>query len=112
MADEKLESARTTPEADDLQAIAAAMVEQGCKNLAMEVSSHAIDQGRIKGAKYEVVAFSNLTQDHLDYHKTMEQYFLAKAKLFSSEYADIAVVNIDDSYGKRLSEQAQIPVVT
>ncbi len=110
--DEKLESTRTTPAADDLQAIAAAMVEQGCKNLAMEVSSHAIDQGRIKGAKYEVVAFSNLTQDHLDYHLSMENYFQAKANLFASEYAKAAVINIDDSYGKKLSKQVKIPVVT
>ena len=112
IADEKLESARTTPEADDLQAIAAAMVEQGCKNLAMEVSSHAIDQGRIKDAKYEVVAFSNLTQDHLDYHLSMENYFQAKANLFASEYAKAAVINIDDSYGMKLSKQVKIPVVT
>jgi UDP-N-acetylmuramoyl-L-alanyl-D-glutamate--2,6-diaminopimelate ligase len=110
--DEKLESTRTTPAADDLQAIAAAMVEQGCKNLAMEVSSHAIDQGRIKGAKYEVVAFSNLTQDHLDYHLSMENYFQAKANLFASEYAKAAVINIDDSYGKKLLKQVKIPVVT
>ena len=112
IADEKLESARTTPEADDLQAIAAAMVEQGGKNLAMEVSSHAIDQGRIKGAKYDVVAFSNLTQDHLDYHLSMENYFQAKANLFASEYAKAAVINIDDSYGMKLSKQVKIPVVT
>jgi len=112
IADEKLESARTTPEADDLQAIAAAMVEQGCKNLVMEVSSHAIDQGRIKGAKYEVVAFSNLTQHHLDYHLSMENYFQAKANLFATEYAKAAVINIDDSYGKKLSKQVKIPVVT
>ena len=112
IADEKLESARTTPEADDLQAVAAAMVEHGCKNLAMEVSSHAIDQGRIKGAKYEVVAFSNLTQDHLDYHLNMENYFQAKANLFTSEYAKVAVINVDDSYGKKLSQQVKIPVAT
>jgi UDP-N-acetylmuramoyl-L-alanyl-D-glutamate--2,6-diaminopimelate ligase len=109
---EKLESARTTPEADDLQAIAGAMVEKGCKNLVMEVSSHAIDQGRIKSAIYEVVAFSNLTQDHLDYHLNMENYFQAKAKLFTSEYAKVAVINIDDSYGKKLSHQVKIPVVS
>lgn len=112
IADDKLETARTTPEADDLQAIAAAMVEQGCKNLVMEVSSHAIDQGRIKGANYEVVAFSNLTQDHLDYHLSMENYFQAKANLFAAEYAKVAVINIDDSYGKKLSKQVKIPVVT
>jgi UDP-N-acetylmuramoyl-L-alanyl-D-glutamate--2,6-diaminopimelate ligase len=110
--DAKLESSRTTPEADNLQAIAAAMVEQGCENLAMEVSSHAIDQGRVKGAKFEVVAFSNLTQDHLDYHQTMDNYFQAKANLFVTEYAKVAVINIDDSYGKKLSMQVKIPVVT
>jgi len=112
IADEKLESARTTPEADDLQAVAAAMVEHGCENLVMEVSSHAIDQGRIKGAKYEVVAFSNLTQDHLDYHLNMENYFQAKANLFTSEYAKVAVINVDDSYGKKLLQQVKIPVAT
>jgi len=112
IADEKLESARTTPEADDLQAVAAAMVEHGCENLVMEVSSHAIDQGRVKGAKYEVVAFSNLTQDHLDYHLNMENYFQAKANLFTSEYAKVAVINVDDSYGKKLLQQVKIPVAT
>ena len=112
IADEKLASARTTPEADDLQAVAAAMVEHGCKNLVMEVSSHAIDQGRIKGVKYEVVAFSNLTQDHLDYHLNMENYFQAKANLFTSEYAKVAVINVDDSYGKKLLQQVKIPVAT
>jgi UDP-N-acetylmuramoyl-L-alanyl-D-glutamate--2,6-diaminopimelate ligase len=103
---------RTTPEADQLQAIAAAMVEQEVTHLVMEASSHAIDQGRIKGAKFKVVGFSNLTQDHLDYHKTMDQYFSAKAKLFTSEYADSAVINIDDQYGSKLSRQIDIPVVT
>jgi UDP-N-acetylmuramoyl-L-alanyl-D-glutamate--2,6-diaminopimelate ligase len=110
--EEKLESARTTPEADDLQAIAARMVEQGCERLAMEVSSHAIEQGRVKGAKYEVVAFSNLTQDHLDYHLSMENYYQAKAKLFTSEYAKVAVINIDDSYGKKLSQHLKLPLFT
>jgi UDP-N-acetylmuramoyl-L-alanyl-D-glutamate--2,6-diaminopimelate ligase len=109
---EKFESVRTTPEADELQAIAAAMVERGCKNLAMEVSSHAINQGRIKGAKYESVAFSNLTQDHLDYHRNMENYFQTKAKLFTYEYAKVGIINIDDPFGRKLSQHAKIPVVT
>ena len=105
---EKIAGVRTTPEADELQALAAVMVERGSTHLAMEVSSIAIDQSRVSGAEYKVVAFSNLTQDHLDYHKNMEQYFNAKAKLFTSEYAQAAVINIDDSYGKRLYEISKI----
>jgi UDP-N-acetylmuramoyl-L-alanyl-D-glutamate--2,6-diaminopimelate ligase len=101
---EKIAGVRTTPEADELQALTAAMVERGSTHLAMEVSSIAIDQSRVSGAKYKVVAFSNLTQDHLDYHKSMDEYFNAKAKLFTSEYAQTAVINIDDSYGKKLYE--------
>jgi len=84
------------------------MVERGNTHLAMEVSSIAIDQSRVSGAKYKVVAFSNLTQDHLDYHKSMDEYFNAKAKLFTSEYAQIAVINIDDSYGKKLYKISEI----
>jgi UDP-N-acetylmuramoyl-L-alanyl-D-glutamate--2,6-diaminopimelate ligase len=105
---EKIAGVRTTPEADELQALTAAMVERGSTHLAMEVSSIAIDQSRVSGAKYKVVAFSNLTQDHLDYHKSMDEYFNAKAKLFTSEYAQTAVINIDDSYGKKLYEISKI----
>jgi UDP-N-acetylmuramoyl-L-alanyl-D-glutamate--2,6-diaminopimelate ligase len=105
---EKIAGVRTTPEADELQALAAVMVERGSTHLAMEVSSIAIDQSRVSGAKYKVVAFSNLTQDHLDYHKSMDEYFNAKAKLFTSEYAQLAVVNIDDLYGKKLFEISKI----
>ena len=99
---EKIAGVRTTPEADELQALAAVMVERGSTHLAMEVSSIAIDQARVNSAKYKVVAFSNLTQDHLDYHKSMDEYFNAKAKLFTSEYAQNAVINIDDQYGQKL----------
>jgi UDP-N-acetylmuramoyl-L-alanyl-D-glutamate--2,6-diaminopimelate ligase len=109
---EKIAGVRTTPEADELQALAAVMVERGSTHLAMEVSSIAIDQSRVSGAEYKVVAFSNLTQDHLDYHKSMEQYFNAKAKLFTSEYAQAGVINIDDSYGKRLYEISKITNIT
>jgi len=72
-----LKGARTTPEADELQKIAFDLKNHEAKHLVMEVSSHAIDQFRIKGCKYKVVAFTNLSQDHLDYHKTMENYFEA-----------------------------------
>ena len=105
---EKIAGVRTTPEADELQAIAAVMVERGSTHLAMEVSSIAIDQSRVTNSKYKVAAFSNLTQDHLDYHKSMEEYFNAKAKLFTSEYAQTAVINIDDSYGKKLFEISKL----
>lgn len=110
--EEKMAGVRTTPEADELQALAAVMVERGNTQLAMEVSSIAIDQGRINSAKYKVVAFSNLTQDHLDYHKSMDQYFDAKAKLFTPEFAQNAVININDQYGQRLYKMSKLPIKT
>lgn len=110
--EEKIAGVRTTPEADELQALAAVMVERGNTHLAMEVSSIAIDQGRINSAKYKVVAFSNLTQDHLDYHKSMDQYFDAKAKLFTPEFAQNAVINIDDQYGQKLYKMSKLPSKT
>ena len=99
----------TTPEGTDLQAIVATMREQHVRNLVMEVSSHALAQWRVAGAHFSVVGFTNLTQDHLDFHGDMESYFQAKARLFTSEYADRAIVNIDDSHGARLFNDAQIP---
>ena len=110
--EEKIAGVRTTPEADELQALAAVLVERGNTHLAMEVSSIAIDQGRINSAKYKVVAFSNLTQDHLDYHKSMDQYFDAKAKLFTPEFAQNAVINIDDQYGQKLYKMSKLPSKT
>lgn len=110
--EEKIAGVRTTPEADELQALAAVMVERGNTHLAMEVSSIAIDQGRINSAKYKVVAFSNLTQDHLDYHKSMNQYFDVKAKLFTPEFAQNAVINIDDQYGQKLYKMSKLPSKT
>ena len=103
---------RTTPEANELQQIAALMVDQGVSNLVMEVSSHAIEQFRIKGAKFQVVGFTNLTQDHLDYHGNMENYFSAKSKLFTQEYAERAIINIDDTYGRKLTQNIKIPFQT
>ena len=104
--------ARTTPEANELQQVTAQMVKVGINHLVMEVSSHAIDQSRIKGCKYKVAGFTNLTQDHLDYHLNMENYFGAKAALFTEEYAEQAVINIDNSYGIKLLNLTKIPVVT
>jgi UDP-N-acetylmuramoyl-L-alanyl-D-glutamate--2,6-diaminopimelate ligase len=109
---EILASSRTTPEAADLQALTAVMRERHMRHLVMEVSSHAITLKRIKGSYFRYVGFTNLSQDHLDFHGDMQSYFDAKAKLFTSEYAECGYINIDSEYGKRLSEQCEIPVVT
>jgi UDP-N-acetylmuramoyl-L-alanyl-D-glutamate--2,6-diaminopimelate ligase len=109
---EILSSSRTTPEAADLQALSAVMRERHIRHLVMEVSSHAITLKRIKGSYFRLVGFTNLSQDHLDFHGDMQSYFDAKAKLFTSEYAQCGYINIDSEYGKRLSEQCEIPVVT
>lgn len=93
----------TTPFAVELQEQLAEAVQAGCEFGAMEVSSHALAQGRVLGCEFEVALFSNLTQDHLDYHRDMEDYFAAKALLFSPEYLKgRAIINADDSYGERL----------
>ena len=102
----------TTPESPELQGVVAAMVERGARQLVMEVSSHALSQRRVAGAFFSSVAFTNLTQDHLDYHGDMESYFAAKAKLFTTEYADEGFVNIDDLYGRKLLEISEIPLQT
>ncbi|WP_433191040.1 UDP-N-acetylmuramoyl-L-alanyl-D-glutamate--2,6-diaminopimelate ligase [Actinoallomurus sp. CA-150999] len=109
---EVLPSALTTPEATDLHGLFAQMRERGVTAAAMEVSSHALDFGRVGGAYYEVSIFTNLSQDHLDHHPTMEDYFAAKALLFTPAYSRIGVVNVDDSWGRRLTQVAKIPVTT
>jgi UDP-N-acetylmuramoyl-L-alanyl-D-glutamate--2,6-diaminopimelate ligase len=73
----------------------------------MEVSSHALVQGRVNGAHFKVAAFTNLTQDHLDFHGDMESYYLAKARLFTPQLSDHAIINIDDSYGRRLCSEVK-----
>lgn len=96
----------TTPFAVELQHQLADAVAAGCQKLVMEVSSHALAQGRVMGCPFEVSVFTNLTQDHLDFHKDMEDYFAAKALLFSPDYLQgRAVINKDDSYGDRLISQ-------
>ncbi len=102
----------TTPEAPDLQALLAAMSERGVGAVAMEVSSHALALGRVAGTHYDVVLFTNLSQDHLDFHASMDDYFAAKAELFTPRYARAGVVNVDDSYGRELAARAPIPVTT
>lgn len=106
-------SPRTTPEASDLQRMLRQIADAGrITDVAVEVSSHAMDMGRVNGTRFDVVAFTNLSQDHLDYHLTMENYFAAKARLFSSEWAPKAVIWTDDAWGRRLADEATIPVVT
>ena len=105
-------SVRTTPEAPELQALAASMREQGAENLVMEVSSHAISLKRMKGSHFAIVGFTNLSQDHLDFHKDMDSYFAAKAELFTSEYADKGYINVDSPYGAELFAKAPIPSVS
>jgi len=107
-----LASIRTTPEATELQALVATMRERHCRNLVMEVSSHAIALERIRGSYFASVGFTNLSQDHLDFHANMEDYFATKSKLFTHEYAQQAFINIDDSYGKILAENTELPVQT
>ncbi|HIK50155.1 MAG TPA: UDP-N-acetylmuramoyl-L-alanyl-D-glutamate--2,6-diaminopimelate ligase [Oscillatoriales cyanobacterium M59_W2019_021] len=95
----------TTPFAVDLQQQLASAVDAGTKFAVMEVSSHALAQNRVLGCEFDVAVFTNLTQDHLDYHRDMEDYFQAKALLFNSTYLKgRAIVNADDAYGKRLIE--------
>jgi UDP-N-acetylmuramoyl-L-alanyl-D-glutamate--2,6-diaminopimelate ligase len=99
-----LTQARTTPEAPDLQRTLAELVAAGKRAVAMEVSSHALDQHRVDGVRFAVGVFTNLTQDHLDYHGTMERYFEAKARLFDERESEVgvAVVNRDDPWGRQL----------
>ncbi|MCW0212559.1 MAG: UDP-N-acetylmuramoyl-L-alanyl-D-glutamate--2,6-diaminopimelate ligase [Pseudonocardia sp.] len=106
--DTSLPSAFTTPEAPDLQALFAVMREHGVTDVAMEVSSHALAMGRVAGTRFAVGAFTNLSQDHLDFHETMEAYFAAKARLFLDDEvkAERGVVCIDDEWGRRLAALA------
>jgi UDP-N-acetylmuramoyl-L-alanyl-D-glutamate--2,6-diaminopimelate ligase len=103
---------RTTPEAPDLQRLLAHMVEHRVEAVAMEVSSHGLDQHRVDGTRYRCALFTNLSQDHLDYHGTMEAYFDAKARLFSPELADRAVVNGDVPEGRAIARAGRIPTIT
>ena len=108
---EVLPSIHTTPEAAPLQALFAAMRERHCRAVAMEVSSHALAQHRVTGAHFNVAGFTNLTQDHLDFHGDMDSYFKAKAKLFEYGRSDLAVINVDDLYGSKLADAIEIPVI-
>jgi UDP-N-acetylmuramoyl-L-alanyl-D-glutamate--2,6-diaminopimelate ligase len=105
------EAVRTTPEAPDLQRMLAEMLEAGVTHCIMEVSSHALDRGRVAGIGFDVAVFTNLSGDHLDYHRTMEEYFEAKRKLFFlNGKKQTAVVNDDDPWGRKLIEE--LPMTT
>lgn len=108
--DEILASENTTPNAYDLNALFADMKAKGCTYVIMEVSSHALDQCRVYNLDFEVAMFTNLTQDHLDYHITMENYLAAKKKLFTM--CKTAVINSDDEYAKELMKDLDCKVVT
>ena len=103
-------SSLTTPEAPDLQRMFAVMRERGVDAVVMEVSSHALSLGRVDGACFAVGGFTNLSQDHLDFHHTMEEYFSAKARLFDGaapDHAAAAVICVDDEWGERMAEVAR-----
>lgn len=94
---------RTTPEGSDLQELFAQMIKEKCRAAVMEVSSHALDQGRVAGTRFRVAVFTNLTQDHLDYHGSMENYFQSKLSLFKGlEEKSYAVINLDDTYAEQV----------
>jgi UDP-N-acetylmuramoyl-L-alanyl-D-glutamate--2,6-diaminopimelate ligase len=102
----------TTPESTDVHALLALMREGGLAAAAMEVSSHAISFQRVDGVLFDVAGFTNLTQDHLDLHLTMEDYFATKAELFTPERARAAVVTVDDEWGRQLAGSTRVPVTT
>lgn len=104
-----LSGARTTPESPDLQRLLAQWRNDGVEVVAMEVSSHAIDQHRIDATTFRVAVFTNLSRDHLDYHGSMEAYFETKARFFTSQWSEKAVVNLDSPYGRLLADTSTIP---
>jgi UDP-N-acetylmuramoyl-L-alanyl-D-glutamate--2,6-diaminopimelate ligase len=112
--DRVIPAQRTTPEALEIQQMLAAMTRAGCQSCVMEVSSHALDQKRVCGVEFDLGIFTNLTEDHLDYHASLEDYFQAKKRLFQAIQAGTkrggAVINIDDAYGARLARETAAEV--
>jgi len=114
-----LPASRTTPESLDLQSILAQCVDARCANVVMEVSSHALELDRVDGISFRVAVFTNLTQDHLDFHRGMKEYFEAKARLFaglreSDGKSRTAIINVDDAYGQQLIARfgRDVPTIT
>lgn len=112
LAGQHLSGVRTTPESTDLYAILALMAEQEITHVFMEVSSHALAQDRVQGLKFAKAIFTNLSQDHLDFHGTMENYFAAKAKLFTPDFANSAIICTEDSWGQKLALETKISNTT
>ncbi|WGW13307.1 UDP-N-acetylmuramoyl-L-alanyl-D-glutamate--2,6-diaminopimelate ligase [Saxibacter everestensis] len=112
IADRVVPSIRTTPESPDFHSLLAQMYHERVTACSMEVSSHALSLHRVDGARFEIAGFTNLSQDHLDFHPTMDDYFDAKASLFTESRAHKGVVVIDDEWGRRLAAEAEIPVTT
>ncbi len=110
--DEFVEIDNTTPSPELVYSSLAYGLKKGCSALTMEVSSHALAQGRINGAFFETAVFTNLTGDHLDFHKNMENYFEAKALLFTDAYSKNRVVNISHEYGRKLASQIKNNLIT
>lgn len=102
---ERVGASRTTPESADLQRLLAEMRTAGVQKVSMEVSSHAIDLHRVDSVRFAVAAFTNLTQDHLDYHHTLEEYFAVKRRLFTEMDVAARVINVDDGLGARIAEE-------
>ncbi|PZG34340.1 UDP-N-acetylmuramoyl-L-alanyl-D-glutamate--2,6-diaminopimelate ligase [Spongiactinospora gelatinilytica] len=102
----------TTPEASDVHGLLALMREEGVTAAAMEVSSHALALDRVGGVRYDVALFTNLSQDHLDFHRDLDDYFATKARLFTPEFSRVGVVNIDDAHGRELLGMAKIPMTS
>ncbi len=119
MGQDSYKVARTTPESPDLQSLLRHMVDRGMRAAVMEVSSHALALSRVDRVQYDVAVFTNLTQDHLDFHKDLESYFMAKALLFqrlgeenNKKGPRTAIINGDDGYGRRLIGMCSVPVLT
>ena len=109
--DEVQPGVRTTPESLDLQALFARMRERGIDAVAMEVTSHALVLHRVESVRFAAVGFTNLSQDHLDFHPTMESYFAAKSSLFLPERAEKGAINVDDPYGRKLFDSCPIEAI-
>lgn len=105
-------SVLTTPESTQLHGVLSRMAQQEVASVAMEVSSHSLSYGRVDALRFAVSGYTNLTQDHLDLHGTMDEYFETKAELFTAERSDRAVVMVDDEYGQRLADRALVPTET
>jgi UDP-N-acetylmuramoyl-L-alanyl-D-glutamate--2,6-diaminopimelate ligase len=105
-------ASQTTPRAEDLQRLLREMVDHGVSHCVMEVSSHALEQNRVWGCRFAAALFTNLTQDHLDYHADMAAYYAAKARLFTAYQPGVAVINRDDSAGETLIRETRVPVIT